>query len=356
MKNNMNNSIMVDHIQLHDFVRDLFQATGVSSEAADLAATYLVLANLRGIDTHGVSRVKGYLQRIKLGTINAQPSLRLQEIGGTPMGILDGDRGLGFIVADRAMCEAIDKARTYGIGFIWAKNSNHFGAAGMYSLLAAEQRMIGIVTTNVTPMISMPSCNEAVVGNNPIAISVPMPNHPPFSLDISLSSVAMGKLLFAIQEGTSIPDTWAMDPDGNPTTDPAKGYAGFLMPMAMHKGFALALAIDILTGVLSGGPFLKDLPSMYKQPQLASGSTHLMIAIDPSRLMSHDTVHARMAQWIHQLQSSVSSSTGISLHIPGEGLAKIEAERREHGVPLTSSQLTDLCQQAEVLGVCVPVW
>lgn len=346
----------VDSVALETFVRDLLMSVGIAPDHAKISAELLVLANLRGIDTHGVSRLKGYLHRIALGTIKTHPTLSLHDIPGSPMGVLDGDCGLGFVVAERAIQYAVEKARKYGIGLIWAKNSNHFGAAGLYSLMAAQQRMIGIVTTNVTPMISMPSYTDAVVGNNPIAIAVPMHDHPPFSLDISLSSVAMGKLLLAIQEGKTIPDNWAMDPEGNPTTDPSKGYAGFLLPMAMHKGFALALALDILTGVLSGGPFLKDLPSMYQQPGEASGTTHLMLAVDPMRLMDEQVFHTRMSQWKEQLQAIISRDTGKPMHIPGEGLADIEAERRMNGIPVSPNQLSDLAQLALQHGVPLPGW
>ena len=349
-------SSLVDHRSLENFVTDLFLAVGVIPEHAQRAAQMLILSNLRGIDTHGVYRVKTYLKRLGNGTMNPKAKVTFHDIPGTPMGVVDADRVLGFIAADTAMTHAVDKAKQYGIGLVWAKNSNHFGAAGLYSLKAAEQGMVGIVTTNVPKMITMPSFQDALVGNNPIAISVPMKNHPPFSVDISLSSVALGKLLKAIQEGTSIPDTWALDPEGNPTTDPKKGYKGFMLPMALHKGFALALAMDILTGVMSGGPFLRDLPSMYKEPEKVSGTTHLTLAIDPSRLMDMDLFYDRMNAWKEELKSIISPSTGEALHIPGEGLAETEKERREKGVPLSVTQIEELRDLAVAHGVDIPEW
>ncbi len=347
---------LVDHQALSDLVRDLFIAAGLSPEHAQHTAEMLVLSNLRGIDSHGVFRVQGYLKRLGNGTVNSSPEMAFHDIPGTPLAILDGDRGLGFLVADKAMGHALQKAKDYGIGLVWAKNSNHFGAAGLYAMKAAEEHMIGIVTTNVPAMVTMPSFRESVVGNNPIAVSVPMKDHPPFTVDISLSSVALGKLLTAIQDGSSIPDTWALDADGIPTTDPSAGYAGFMLPMAMHKGFALALAMDLLTGVIAGGPFLKDLPSMYKEPEKVSGTTHLMIALDPARLMEREEFYQRMESWKAELRSTVSPLSGESLHIPGEGLARIEADRRAGGIPLPPAQIEELRTLASAYGIEIPQW
>ncbi len=346
----------IDHSVLSEFVSDLFQAVQVPASHAERIAELLVLSNLRGIDTHGVHRLKVYLKRLSTGMITAKGEMKRTEIPGTPMGILDGDNAMGFLVADEAVSYAVEKAGEYGVGLIWAKNSNHFGSAGLYSMKAAEKGMVGIVSTNVPPLMGMVNFKGSIVGNNPLAISVPMRDHPPFSVDISLSSVALGKLLRAMQEGSSIPDTWALDTQGRPTTDPKEGYAGFLLPMAMHKGFSLALALDLLTGVLAGGPFLRDISSMYKDPEKVSSITHLIIVIDPSRIMDMEDFYQRMSLWKDELHSIVSEETGETLHIPGEGLAATEAERRRTGVPLSSALLEELRELALTYGVDVPEW
>jgi len=335
---------------LQDFVHELFAKTGMPDEDALICAECLVQTNLWGIDSHGVLRVPIYIKRLLSGAMNKAPRITsVNNIGA--LEILDGDDGCGYIVGRTAMAKALDKAEISGIGAVGAMRSNHFGAAALYTKMAVEKGMIGIAMTNVVPNVVAPGGSKPIVGNNPFAVSVPTFGDFPFTLDISLSNVAGGKLLLAMKKGEKIPLDWATDKDGRPTDDPEKGFAGFLLPVGGHKGYGLALVVDLLCGVLTGGAFLHGLKGMYKYPDDPSLTGHFFIAINPLALMDEAAFKARMDDFYQQLKASPMWDTSQEMLMPGEIEYRTEQKRRQEGITLPADLRADLNKLAEELGM-----
>ncbi len=340
-------TINVESNDLKRYLRELFAHAGMSSEDAGYTAECLVATNLNGVDSHGVLRTASYLKRVESGAINAAPVMKVIIGEGKAVAVLDGDNGMGYIVGKRAMEEAIDRARRYGIGFVEAVNSNHFGAASLYATIAADAGMLGIATTNVIPNIGMKGNKVPSTGNNPIALAAPIPGKPHFSLDISMSAVAGGKLLLAIKNGEKIPFDWAVTKEGKETDDPMAGFEGFLLPLGLHKGFGISLFIDIATGLLAGGPFLHNLRSMYKHPDQPSLTTHAMIAIDPEAFIGREEFEKRMKEWYRQIKATPMVNPEDVQIIPGEIEVRTKAARLRGGFPLSR----ELADELETLGL-----
>lgn len=348
MKQSEKNTIDCEVLQ--HFVHQLFAKTGMPDSDSRTCAEYLVKTNLWGIDSHGVLRVPIYIKRLLSGAMNKAPQIRSTSNLGA-IEILHGDDGCGYIVGKVAMEKAIAKAKEFGIGAVGAMRSNHFGAAALYTKIAAEAGMIGIGMTNVVPNVVAPGGAKPIVGNNPLAISVPTFGDFPFTLDISLSAVAGGKLLLAAKKGEKIPLDWATDKNGKPTDDPEEGFAGFLLPAAGHKGYGLALAVDLLSGVLTGGAYLHGLKGMYKYPDDPSLSGHFFIAINPLALMEEEEMRSRMTDFYNQIKTSPMWDESMEMLMPGEIEYRTEKARRQDGLQLPPDLVTELNTLAEQLGV-----
>ena len=264
---------------------------------------------------------------------------------------MDADAAMGYVVGEKAIQAAISKAKKFGIGMVVVKNSNHFGAASLYARQAAEEGMLGLVTTNVIPNIGMPGNKKSVTGNNPIAMAAPMGKEYPFSLDISMSAVAGGKILLAQKKNEKIPTTWAIDKDGNPTDDPFAGFAGILLPTGMHKGLGMSLFIDVITGVISGGPFLQDIKSMYKHKDDPSETSHTFVVIDPCFFLEKEEFDARMKEWSGMIKATPMAEDGAEQIIPGEIEYNCESARRKEGLPIPAELVNDLNALSEKLGM-----
>jgi LDH2 family malate/lactate/ureidoglycolate dehydrogenase len=336
---------------VHSFIEALYSAAGLSKEDAYICADCTVRTNLWGVDSHGVLRTAAYIERILSKAVNPEPRMRLLAAQDGPLSLMDGDAGMGYVVATRAMKEAMAKAGKFGFGAILVKNSNHFGAASLFARMASDAGMLGVATTNVMPNIGMPGARKALTGNNPLALAAPLPGPFPFSLDISMSSVAGGKILLAQKKGEKIPTTWSLDADGNETDDPFKAFAGILLPMGMHKGLGLSLFIDILTGVLSGGPFLQDIKSMYKHAAVPSETSHLLCAINPLLFQTEESFKARMADWVKMIQATPMNDPSTHQLIPGELEYVTEIKRKAEGLPLPPELIKDLTALGQRLGL-----
>ncbi|MCF7945416.1 MAG: Ldh family oxidoreductase [Spirochaetia bacterium] len=338
---------------LMSYSKNLYAKTGMSDADAEICAECTVKTNLWGVDSHGILRTPVYLERILNGAVKPRPEI--QEIENnkklhSPVSLLDGDKGLGYVVAEKAMEAAVKKAESFGLGFVLVKNSNHFGAASLFSRKAAEKGLIGITATNVMPNIGMPGGKLPVTGNNPIALAAPIGQPYPFSLDISMSAVSGGKILLAQKKGEKIPKNWAVDKNGNPTDDPFEGFAGILLPVGMHKGLGLSLFIDIITGVLSSGPFLQNLKSMYKHAEETSETSHVFIVIDPTLFQSRETYEKRIHEWVRMIKATPMTDPEAEQIIPGEIEYKIEKSRRDNGIPIPAELITDLSSIESRLG------
>ncbi len=348
------NELLVRPDELEPFVAELFRRAGMRDDDAAFFARALVKTNLWGVDSHGVLRVPAYVKRLRKRAMNPQPSPRIVR-GGLAMEVMDGDDGPGVIVGRDAMRRATELAETYNVGVVGAIRSNHFGAAAIYARLAAERGMVGIAMTNVMPNIVAPGGRKPVTGNNPLAIAIPTYGDFPFVLDMSLSSVAGGKLLLASKKGETIPLDWATDKEGRPTDDPDKAFAGFLLPMGGFKGLGLSYAVDILCGLITGGMFGDQMKSMYAHPDDPSLTGHLMIALNLAAIISAEEMQARMASFYARVKASPLWDPAGEMFLPGEIEHRTERTRREHGIPVPPKLYEELMALAAELGVAQPL-
>ena len=346
----MADQIRTDYQVLQTFTADLFQSTGLNQEDAAYYSKSLVDTNLWGIDSHGVLRVPIYIKRLLAGSCNPKPNITTIKSAIT-LEVLDGDDGAGQIVGREAMLRAIDLAKTYNIGIVGVIRSNHFGAAATFTRMAVAEGMIGIAMTNVVQNVVAPGGSKPIIGNNPFSVAVPTYGDFPFVLDISLSSVAGGKLLLASKKGEKIPMDWGTDKNGHPTDDPDEAFKGFLLPVGGHKGLGLAYTIEILTGVISGGVFLEAMKGMYKYPDDPSLTSHLMAAVNLSAIMEEDEIQARMTDFIQTIHNSPMWDQSKEMLIPGEIEYRTMQQRKQRGIPLSNNLYEELVALAKELGV-----
>jgi len=279
-----------------------------------------------GIFTHGTKNLRGYIRRIRGGGIfnKAVPKIARE---GPAWAIIDGNSGLGMVSSVFAMRTAIAKAKSAGIAYAGVRNSCHFGAAGYYASLALGEDMIGVAMCNDTPTVTVPGARQAVLGSNPLAFAAPAGSEKPILLDMATSTVAGGKVFAAAARGEKIPKEWLVDASGAPTTDPTLfPEAGTLTPMAGHKGYGLALLIEILSGVLSGAAIAQDILSWsFADPGLATGHGAAFIAIDINAMMPIGEFKKRIDETIQEIRAAPKAKGVERIYIPGE----MEWERRE---------------------------
>jgi len=331
--------------KLRALIAELYEKAGMSPAEANYHAYALVTASLRGIDSHGVLRTKAYLTRILNGAIDLHPNMRYIKEDRT-LCLLDAGNASGYTSGRTGMEKAVSLAREYGVGMVFVRNSNHFGAAALYAQIAVDAGMMGFAATNVKPGVTAPGASGNVTGNNPFAVGIPTWNEFPFMLDMALSVVAGGKLKMAIAKGEKIPLDWATDKDGNPTDDPRKGFDGYFLPMGGFKGLGMAHVIDILCGVMTGGAFQNHIKSMYSDPEDPSRTCHLFFAADLSPLLSREEVQRRMAEYRAYIRN-IPTATGEPLLLPGELEARCEEERLRDGIPVPEALYLELRALAE---------
>ena len=310
-----------------------FEAVGVPLEDARTAVEVLLRADLRGVDTHGVQRLLLYIPRIRKGLINPRPRIKVEPVPPV-MKLVYGDDGLGPVVGARGMKEAVAQAKDSGLAFVGCRDSNHFGAAAPYVLMACDEKMIGIAGTNALPAMAPWGGLKNVLGNNPLAVGAPLEGADPFVLDIAMSVSSRGRMRHMAQKGERIPEGWALDSKGGPTTDPLEGLKGFALPFGLHKGYGLALAIDILSGVLTGAGFSTGVKSLFQQWEEPQHIGHFFIVIDPTRFMPWEVFSERMKELCDSMRSAPPADPGKPVMIPGEPEARVEKIRRARGIPL----------------------
>jgi LDH2 family malate/lactate/ureidoglycolate dehydrogenase len=340
---------LVQAANLKEYVRTVAETVGLSPDHARVMADTLVEADLRNVHTHGVNALTGYARRLQGGGANPKPNVRLvkERLG---VAVVDGDAGMGQIVAHFAMTKAIERARQNGIGAVAARNSSHFGAAAYYAAMALEHDMIGFATTSAGNRIAPIGGKTPVVGNNPLAWAIPAGQEQPFLLDMAQSVVAAGKLGMAARKGERIPLGWALDKDGKPTDDPRAGSAGLLVPIGGPKGFGLAIVMDVLSGALSGAAFGRELARTH-QPDKPSQIGHFFMAIDVGQFEDVATFKARVDRMIRDVKDSEPAEGARELFMPGEMEWNAKRERLQRGVPLLTSIVDDLEKLAAGLGL-----
>ncbi|MEY1556465.1 Ldh family oxidoreductase [Yoonia sp. R2331] len=345
----MSENIKIPAAELTDFLTGFLSHLGLSSSDAETCSQDLVQTNLWGVDSHGLLRLPIYAQRISDGSVNTHPDVKC--LGGRgSFEVWDGDAGLGYVVGHRATDRAIELAQNNGIGAVAVRNSNHFGAAGLYIKQATEAGMIALAMTNVIPNLVVPGGAKPITGNNPLAFGAPTGGEFPMILDISMSAVAGGKLLLAQEKGEKIPFGWATDRDGEPTDDPFVGFEGFLLPLGGHKGFGLSLMVDILCGVLTGGAYQFGIKSMYANPDEPSETCHMFIVIDPDAFLGRDQLEARMADMHKTIKASPMSAKGGRMLLPGELEHETMIARLKDGLPVPASLRAEISALAQKHG------
>ncbi|MDI6893872.1 MAG: Ldh family oxidoreductase [Bacillota bacterium] len=320
--------------KLKEFCRSAFRRAGTSEEHAWLLADALVEADLRGVETHGCSRLGMYVERMGTGSINPRPRLRMvREHGATA--VLDGDRAMGQLATWEAMGRAMDLAEIHGVGVVAVRDSGHAGALGYPAARALVRDMIGSVTTNTGPLMAPWGGARPVLGNNPFAMAIPSDAGFPVVLDTALSVVARGHIIMAARRGKPIPEGWAIDLEGRPTTDPEAALLGSVLPIAGYKGYGMALMLEILTGVLAGGTFGSDVGRFAGgDPRRPVDMSHLVVVLRVASLMDVAEFRARVARLLQQVKSSRRPDTAGEVLVPGERSWRKRERRLREGIPL----------------------
>lgn len=347
---------------LRNFTENIFKKMGCSDEHAELAADVLIRSDLRGIDSHGVARLSGYVRLWEKKRINSKPDIRI--VHETPStATIDGDGGLGLVVAPFAMKVAIAKAEKYGSGWVSVRNSNHFGIAGYHALMAVEKDMIGFAMTNASPLVAPTYANERLLGTNPMCYAFPAGKYPPVIVDMATSAAANGKLEIAQRANKLVPTGWIQDAKGTISNDPhelKKG--GSLLPLGSdkdhgsHKGFGLGATVDILSAVLSGanyGPWVPPFVAFLEPPTdpVGKGIGHFIGAMRVDGFRPVDEFKLHLDNWIERFKSAKPISGSQGVIIPGEPELQAEVERKLNGIPVIDVVVKDLNELAEKLGL-----
>lgn len=333
---------------LRSFCRDLFKQSLPDDEAEIIAET-LVDADLRGVTSHGVQRISGYLQRMEEGKIEKKTEINVVQ-DSFATALLDANNGWGQVAGVKAMNMAIQKAEQYGTSSVGVSNSNHFGTASFYTRIAAEEGFIGISMTNASPIMVPFGAKEPSLGPNPISISIPAgKGKSPIILDMSTSNVARGKIMVAKKNKESIPEGWAITKDGKQTTDADEAWDGFVLPMG-PKGSGLAIIIDILSGVLTGSLFGKRIPRQYDDPY-PQRLGHLFGAINIENFGDPELFYQHVAEKIEETISSEPSEGFDQVYMPGDMESQRKKERKEKGIPISKEIINELRKSGEKYGI-----
>ena len=338
---------------LNDFVTELFVSAGLPKGDAQQVSSCLVTANLRGVDSHGVTRVPIYLRRIRQGLVNRRPEIRVANTAPS-VAVVDGDNGMGAVVGNVAVAEAIRLARETGVSAVGVRNSNHYGIAAFYLLKAVEEGCAGLTVTNAPPTMAPYGARQPFFGTNPWAIAVPAGKHPAVLLDMATSIVARGKIILAEQRNEAIPQGWALDREGKPTTDATAALAGAVLPFGGPKGSALAMFADILAGVLTGAAFGRDINDLYRNFDEPQNIGHFFIACDIEAFMPLSKFAERMEILLQSLKACELAQGHSQVLAPGEVEAITERERLAKGIPLTPDIVEMLAQEATEAQVVLP--
>jgi len=351
-------SVKVSPKDLEVFVIETMQRYGIREADARLAAEILVMTDSWGVHTHGTRQLRPLLKNFPIGRLDANADAEVTREGAA-WALIDGHHSLPFVTAHRAMKLAIQKAKSTGIAYVSVIHTSHFGAAGCYAVMAAEQGMIGMAMCNADPNMVVPGARGKVLGANPIAYAIPAGKNKPVFFDIATSAAAANKVIRAKLQGETIPEGWLVNADGEPTTDPS-GFpeTGALMPMANHKGYGFALLVEVLAGVMTGAALTKDQPSWVPNvpgnPPGKANQGQFFMAIDAGAILMPDVFDQRMEWLADYIHESPKAKGSEHIYLPGE----MEWERREealkNGMTLPSDVVDYLKGLAEDVGMPFP--
>ena len=339
--------------QLLELSKAVFKKIGCSDEHAETASRSLLSADLRGIDSHGVARLSGYVRLWEVKRVNATPQIKI--IHETPStAVVDGDSGLGLVIAPFAMQAAIEKAKQVGTGWVSVQNSNHFGIAAHHAMMALEHDMIGLAMTNASPLVAPTFSTDKMLGTNPICVAAPARKQPAFVADLSTTTAANGKLEILQRKNLQTPAGWVQDKDGNPSTDAhVLKSGGALLPLGSdrehgsHKGYALGAIVDIFSALLSGAnyaPWVPPFPAYVPMPsqQPGRGIGHFFGAMRIDAFRPADDFKNAMDHWIQGFRNAKTISGQKKVLVPGDPEREFEEERKKNGIPLLDPVIRDL--------------
>ncbi len=339
--------------QLFSFSKNIFKKIGLTELNADTAAKVLLSADLRGVDSHGIARLIGYVRLWEAKRVNANPDIKI--VYETPStAVVDGDKGLGLVVAPAAMQVAIDKAKNVGTGWVSVKNSNHFGIAGYHAMMALKHDMIGIAMTNTSALVAPTFSKERLLGTNPIAVAIPAGNEAAFVSDFATTTAANGKLEILQRKKSDTPDGWVQTSEGLPSNDANEvKNGGALLPLGgdrehgSHKGYNLGSIVDIFSGILSGanyGPWVPPFPAYLPMPEgmPGEGIGHFFGAMRIDAFRPADEFKLHIDNWIKRIKSAEPVEGQERVYIPGEPETEFEIKRMVDGIPLLQPVVNDL--------------
>ena len=337
---------------LLSFSCDVLERLGLPPEDARQVAGCLMLAELRGVDSHGLVRLPVYAGRIQARVVNPRPAIAVEQRFAA-VALVDGDNGLGPVVGCRAMDEAVRLAEQCGAGFVGVRHSNHFGAAAFYVERALAKGFIGIAVSNAPPHMAAFGGRGRFLGTNPMAVAIPAGKEMPLVFDASSSVVARGKIIMAAHRNLPIPEGWAIDPEGRPTTDAAAALAGAVLPFGGPKGSAISFLIDIFSGVLTGAAFalhLNTLENLHAVQNLG----HVFAAYRTDLFLPAADFARRMDEILRMLKAAAPAPGVERVLAPGEVEFAMEARHRKHGILLSKEVMAQLAQLGGELGVALP--
>jgi LDH2 family malate/lactate/ureidoglycolate dehydrogenase len=339
--------------KLRSLAADITAAAGASRADAAILADALVAADLSGTTTHGMSRLAIYVKRIQKGLIDPRAALSIERQRAATLAV-DAGNGLGQVQATKVLDQLIPMARSAGVACATIRNSQHFGAVSYYCNRAADQNMILLATTSCEPAMSPEGGYEAFFGTNPIAASFPTGKGFHVKIDLATSLVARGNIIAAQKKGESIPAGWALDPDGNPTTDPSRALLGTVLTMAGHKGYALALMVELFSSVLSGSAIGPAIGSMYKNLDRKQDVGHFFCLLDIDAFMDVGEFKRRIDETIDRIKSSRRRAGVEEILVPGERSSRREQENRSAGVKLDDATIAELKTLSAQFAVSFP--
>lgn len=345
-----NSTVLVSSKSAHKFTTSILESYGVPSDRAELIANSLVLADLRGVDTHGINRLGGYIERIKHRVLDPNPPLTF-DMKTPVMAHLDARNTFGFVAGSMAINKGIEIASTFGIGIVAVKNSNHYGMAATYLVQAIKAGFAAFALTNASRSLPPWGAKEPLFGTSPFAVGIPGGKEGDFVLDMSPSVAARGKIRKAARRGESIPEGYALDEEGRPTTDAAAALRGVVLPIGGHKGSGLAMMMDLFGGLMSGASFAGGVKDQYNNMDEPQGVGHWFMVFKPDVFLdSKDEFISRMDTLMLKVRSCEKAASVDRIYTSGEIERIVEDKRRGEGIPYTQDEVDALHSLAKESG------
>lgn len=340
-------------IELRAFCLQALERAGLAHADAAIVAESLAAADLRGVHSHGCLRVGVYVDRLKAGSINPRAELEVLHDAGAVV-VADAQAGAGIAMAARAMDLAVGRARAHGIGAVSVRNSNHCGMLAFFVMRALGAGCVGVAASNADSQVAPWGARAKFLGTNPLAVAVPAHDEMPLVLDMATSVVAHARVKGAADRGEAIPEGWAVDADGRPTTDALRAMAGALLPFGAFKGSGIALLVDILAGLLPGGRSGPEIVPLYQRLGEPQGVGHFFLALRVEAFAPLEAFTRRVDETIRRIRALPPAPGAERALLPGEHELRVEKEHRAHGVPLPADAVAELARAAALVGMKPP--